>query len=176
MKKLMSLFVLMVLGAPAIACDEACLRDRASVTNSVEFPSYLTWKFCEDTKQSFMQGDIASLENYRHQRLNSEHKNRMRNIQNFVQQRKEWLMECDKYMDLTSRGRIFKDATTTTNIFAAMDAVANELASLIGGTTYTSSEAGGSVDAVVAGKFDQLFKLVDDHKTILMLKGQFVSH
>jgi hypothetical protein len=176
MKKLLSLFVLMVLGIPAFGCDEACLRDRATVTNNVEFPNYLTWKFCEDTKQSFMQGDIASLENYRHQRLNTEHKNRMRNIQNFVVQRKEWLMECDKYMELTERGRIFRDETTTTKIFQAMDAVSTELASVLGGTTYTGEGTASSENAIIGGKFDHLFKLVDDHKTMLMLKGQFVSH
>src|SRR5690606_29216813 len=97
------------------------------------------------------------------------------NIQSFVQQRKEWLMECDKYMDVTQRGRIFKDEATTTKIFTAMDAVYSELDSLIRGATYTVDTSSGE-NLIIGTKFDQLFKLVDDHKTLMMMKGQFVSH
>ncbi|GAB1268470.1 hypothetical protein NBRC116493_17230 [Aurantivibrio infirmus] len=175
MKKLIGLLVLFGVALPALGCDEACLKNRASATHNIEFPGYLTWKFCEDTKASFMEGDIPSLQNYRNKRLNIKHKNRMKNIQSFVEQRKEWLQECDKYMQLTDHGRIFKDSKTTGEVFESMDAVSKELASLIQGATYVSAE-GGSDNEVVASKFDQLFKLVDDHKTMMMIKGQFVTN
>lgn len=161
---------------PALACDdEACVRDRAAAKHSVEFPSYLTWEFCEGTKKSFIEGDIRSLESYRDKRLNSSHKVRMKNIRSFVQQRKEWLLECDQYMGLTDHGRIFKDDETTKTIFAAMDKVSDELDALIAGVTYASETEGSSNTDVIASRFDGLFKLVDDHKTVLMLQRQFVS-
>ena len=175
MKTLLAVLGLLVLSAPTFACDEACQRDRASVTNNMEFPGYLTWKFCDDTKASFMQADVRSLENYRTKRLNIEHRNRMKNIKQFVEQRKEWLQECDQYLDLTNHGRIFRDEETTEKIFAAMDNVAEELGSILRGVTYVTEE-GGENNAVIAKKFDDFFQLVDDHKTVMMLKGQFVTN
>ena len=177
MKRLFVIVALLVLSVPAFsACDdEACLRDRASVTNNVEFPGYLNWKFCEDTKNSFMQADVRSLESYRSKRLNIEHRNRMKNIKQFVEQRKEWLQECDNYMEMTDHGRIFRDETTTEKIFAAMDDVANELGTILKGVTYVNEE--GQIDnSVIGKKFDDFFQLVDDHRTVMMLKGQFVTN
>ncbi len=175
MKKSFAALVLLVLSIPTFACDEACLRDRASVTNNIEFPAYLSWKFCDDTKASFMDADIRSLENYRTKRLNIEHRNRMKNIRKFIEQRKEWLQECDQYLELTNHGRIFRDEATTEKIFASMDAVSGELGSILRGVTY-SSEEGVDQNTIIAGKFDGLFQLVDDHKTVMMLKGQFVTN
>jgi hypothetical protein len=175
MKKILAVLAFLLLSGPAFSCDEACLRDRISVTNNIEFTVYLNWKFCEDTKNSFMQADIRSLENYRSQRLNIEHRNRMKNIKQFVEQRKEWLSECDQYLELTNHGRIFRDEATTEKIFAAMDEVATELDSILRGVTYVTEE--GLVDnSVVGKKFDSFFQLVDDHKTVMMLKGQFVTN
>ena len=175
MKKLLFTIAMVAFAVPAFACeDEACLRDRAAAKYDVEFPSYLTWKFCEDTKASFMEGDIPSLESYRNKRLSSEHKVRMKNIKTFVEQRRDWLQECDQYLELTDHGRIFKDKETTEKIFAAMDSVSSELDSLIKGVTYVSEGAGADTE-VIANKFDTLFKMVDDHKTVMMLQRQFVS-
>lgn len=171
--KLLAIVVLLGMSLPALACeDESCLRDRASVTNNIEFPGYLTWQFCEDTKNTFMTADVRSLENYRTKRLNIEHRNRMKNIKGFVEQRKEWLAECDQYMKLTSHGRIFRDEETTQKIFAAMDSVSTELGAVLNGVTYVNEE-GQTDNTVVAAKFDTFFRLVDDHKTVMMLKGQF---
>ena len=174
MKKLCFTLLLVTFAGSALACDEECLRDRAMAKTTIEFPSYLTWKFCEDTKKSFIDADVRSLESYRDNRLDASHKTRMKNIRSFVQQRKEWLMECDQYLDLTEHGRIFKDEETTKSIFAAMDKISSELDSLIAGVTYVSAEGGADTE-VVAGRFDDLFKLVDNHKTVMMLQRQFVS-
>lgn len=175
MNKLLAAFALLVLSLPALACDETCQRDRASVTHNVEFPGYLSWKFCEDTKLTFMQNDIPSLENYRQKRLDTQYKVRMKNIRNFVVQRKEWLAECDNYFELTDHGRIFKDEENTDQIFMAMDEVSDQLGNAINGVTYV---ANGDQDdnAIIGAKFDKLFKLVNDHKTLMMLKGQFVTN
>ncbi len=176
MKKLIGTFALLVLAFPAFSCDEACQKERASVNNNIEIAGYLSWKFCEDTKSSFMEGDIASLENYKNKRMNVQHRNRMKNIKSFVEQRKEWLQECDTYFELTNHGRIFIDEKTTELIFAAMDSVSEELGSLLHGVTYVAEDSGQDGNQIIASKFDNLFKLVDDHKTQSMLKSQFVTN
>lgn len=176
MKKILGLCVLLALAFPALGCDEECQRERASAANNVEFPGYLTWKFCEDTKLSFMEGDIASLENYRSERLNVEHKRRMTNIRDFVVQRKEWLQECDRYLELTQHGRIFTDQATTDEVFAAMDAVTKELNAALKGVTYVSEDSGRGEDVIIGSRFDNLFKLIDTHRTKMMLDSQFVTN
>lgn len=175
MNKLLGFTILLVLAFPALGCDEACQRERASVTYNLEFPSYLSWKFCEDTRMAFVESDIASLERYRTSSLDTKQKGGMYNIKNFIEQRKAWLTECDDYMDKTNHGRIFKDEATTQKVFAAMEAVSTELGKAIKGVTYVAT---GEQDenAIIASKFDQLFKLVDDHKAVMMLKGQFVTN
>ncbi|MGQ9427551.1 hypothetical protein ACXYTJ_04310 [Gilvimarinus sp. F26214L] len=175
MNKLIGLIVLLVLAAPALGCDEACQRERATAQSNVEFASYLSWKFCEDTKLSFMQSDVPSLKNFRNTRLDTQYKGRIRNIKTFVDQRKAWLMECDGYMTQTNHGRIFGDEATTTKLFAAMDAMSTELGKAIKGVTYVAS---GDQDenAIIASKFDSFFKLMDDHRAVMSLKGQFVTN
>jgi hypothetical protein len=175
MNKLLGFTALLVLAFPAFACDEACQRDRASAIHNVQFPSYLTWKFCADTRMAFVESDVASLERYRRASLDTQNKGGMYNIKNFIEQRKAWLAECDDYMNKTEYGRIFKDGATTEKVFAAMEAVSAELGRAIKGVTYVAS---GDQDenAIIASKFDQLFKLVDDHKAVMMLEGQFVTN
>jgi len=176
MKNTLGLLALLVLAFPAFGCDEECQKEKASAANNVEFPGYLSWKFCEDTKLSFMEGDIPSLENYRNTRLNVEHKRRMTNIKSFVEQRKEWLSECDSYMDLTQHGRIFADKETTEQVFAAMDAVTHELGAALSGVTYVAEGVEQGEDVIIGSKFDSLFKLIDNHRTKMMLKSQFVTN
>lgn len=175
MKKLLAIAVLLSIAAPALACDESCERENASATYNADFPSYLSWKFCEDTKLAFVDSDVSSLENYRNTRLDTQYKGSMNNIKKFVEQRKAWLTECDDYMKKTNHGRIFKDQATTEQVFAAMDEIAKELNRAIKGVTYIA--VGGQDDnAIIATKFDHLFKLVDDHRAVMMLQGQFVTN
>lgn len=161
--------------SPAFACDESCQRQRVAAENQVELPSYLSWQMCEDTKQTFMRSDLRSLENYRQTRLDTQYKGPMRNIKSFIEQRIEWLRECDNYMNLTQRGHIFKDEATTKNVFAAMEAVARELDRAIQGVTYLAT---GDEDpnAIIARRFDSLFKILHDHRDYMLLRGQFVTN
>lgn len=137
------------------------------------FPSYLSEKYCGDIKMDFMTGSIKSLQRYRDTQLPSQHRGGMNNIRKYLVQRQEWLQECDDFLSQTSKNRLFKDDPTTVKIFAAIDSVSTELQSLITGVTY-SVDVGGSPIDVAAEKFDTLFKLVDDHQTMLLMKGQVV--
>lgn len=176
MNKLLGSVILLVLAFPAFGCDEACQRDRASVTHNIEFQSHLSWKFCEDTKSSFMAGDIRSLENYRNKSLSTMHRGGMNNIKGFLEQRKAWLEECDSYLALTNHGRIFADDQSTEQIFEAMASVAKELDARIKGVTYVSGGDEAQDEGIIASKFDRMFKLLEDHKVVMMRKGQFVTN
>lgn len=144
-----------------------------SVQAESNFPSYINGKYCNDLKRDFITTTIGSLRSYRQQQLTSKHRGGMNNIRNFVQQQETWLKECDQYLQTTQRNRIFQDDKTTRTIFDAMASVTLELDALIKGITY-SVEGGSKSTDVAADKFDQLFKLVDDHQTLMLLKGQLV--
>lgn len=137
------------------------------------FPSYLSTQYCADLKHSFMTSAVKSLQRYKDQQLATRHRGGMYNIRTFVQQREEWLQECDGYLQATHHQRLFKDAKTTDGIFNAMTSVSQELQSLIAGVSYTV-EPGGDVTDVAAQKFEHLFKLVDDHQTRMLMRGQVV--
>ncbi|SMF58080.1 hypothetical protein SAMN02745866_03749 [Alteromonadaceae bacterium Bs31] len=164
--------VSLVLASTVYGCDEECLKEKAETKNNISFPSYLTWEYCDNTRMDFMTSSIDSLENYKTNHFDTRYKGGMRNIKNYVIQRKEWLQECDQYMQLTNHGRVFDDATK--DIFSAMDAVIKELDDLIAGVTY-SSETGQDSKAIMAERFDGMFKLVDDHKQLMHYKGRYVT-
>ncbi len=174
MKKIICLFVLLGFGPQAVACDETCRKQLAEAKHNIEFPGYLSRKYCRDIATEFMTTSMKSLQSYRFKHLETKHRGGMRNTVRFIEQRQDWLKECDQYLKYTDYGRLFKDAKTTEGIFAAMASVSAELASLVEGVTYTD-ELGDVSTEVAADKFDQLFKLVDNHKTLMQLKGQFVT-
>lgn len=157
---------------PALACDEQCKREAAMEEHDVKFSSYLTANYCTDTSVDFLLRARSSLEQYRDGRLETGHKGGMRNIRNFLQQRKQWLEECDEYLMLTGQGRVFRNEETTQQIFSSIDAVSAELERLIGsgsGIHVSVSQIGGA-----AQRFDHLFMVVDHHRTELQLRGQLV--
>ena len=97
-----------------------------------------------------------------------------------MEQRKDWLSECDSYIAATGKGRVFKDDKTTQGIFDAIDGVTSELDSLMKGVTYanqgTLTAPDGADDTHVAQtKFNTLFTLVVNHKNMLLLKGHMIT-
>lgn len=156
-----------------LACDEACLKDKVVQQTGKEFPGYLSWKYCDGIRNEFMTSTMKSLQSYTEQHLSAERRKGMRNTQNFLAQRMDWLQECDDYLAATGKGRIFKDDKTTKGIMDAMESVNAELASLLSGVTYAGQ---GTDDTQVAqDKFNTLFTLVDNHKNMLLLKGHMIT-
>ena len=171
MKMLITL-LLLAASLSAVACDEDCKRTKAEQEHNVNLPGYLNASYCQDTTVNFLLRARKSLEQYRQDKLKTGHKGGMRNIRNYLQQRKQWLMECDNYLLLTDQGRVFKDQETTEKIFATTDRVIEELEQLMrtGGGIHVSSQL-----AEIAGqRLDSLFAAVDNHRTELQLKGQLV--
>ena len=157
----------------AFACDEACQRETAETQHSVTFPSYLTWEYCDSLKIDFMTIDVRSLESYSTKHFDTKYKGPIKNTIKFLDQRKEWLQECDNYLSLTHRDRIFYDDATTQVVFNQIDKVKKELTSILGGVTYSSS-SGDETKLIVSEKFDTLFRSIDDHKNLMHLKGKYV--
>ncbi len=175
MKRLASIITLLasvVLMSNAYGCDEQCMRDQAESLGKT-FPSYLTWAYCDDLRMEFMTSTMRSLEKYKDQNLTPKFKGPLKNTKTFIEQRKEWLGECDSYLSATKNKRIFEDDKSTEEIFDAMDAVTTELDELIAGVHYDAS-SGEDPSAVTKDKFNSLFKTVDDHKTLMHLKGKYV--
>lgn len=172
MKHLFALVLIAVLSPIAFACDEDCKRERAMAEHGVTFPSYLNARFCEDTRVEFLLRGRRNLQQYYDQHLQSGHRGGMRNIHNFIQQRIEWLQECDEYLRLTDQGRIFRNEETTAEIFEAMQVVSQELDRLVYRSGATGTYVSDTGEAPVL--FDQLFGRVDAHVTDLQLRGQLV--
>src|SRR5690625_6817516 len=91
--------------------------------------------YCRDTSVDFLLRARDSLSSYQEKNLPTGHKGGMRNIRTFLQQRKQWLEECDQYLSLTGQGRVFRDEATTQQILDAIDAVSSELERLMGSGT-----------------------------------------
>jgi len=175
MKNLLLPLVMLLLASASIqvnACDEDCKREQAMEQHNVVFPSYLNAKFCQTTSVDFLLRDYASLEKYRTERLPTGHKGGMNNIRKMLDQRKEWLTECDNYLRLTDQGRVFYNDETTKIVFAAIDKVSTELNSLV---------YNGSQEVIVSNgldgaeyNFDNMLKVIEQHRTNLQLRGQLV--
>lgn len=159
--------------ATLYACDEECRKEAAEKEHNVEFPGYLSSAYCADIRMDFMTSAMRSLENYQTNNLDIRYKGGMRNIVSFIEQRKDWLAECDRYLTYTGQGRIFEDAATTESVFAAMERVEKELNDLASGVVYTTSMTQDPTD-VINARFDDFFQIVEDHKTLMHLKGKYV--
>lgn len=171
MKKILLSLVFLV-SAPVFACDEVCKREAAMEEHGETFPSYLTSDYCKDTSITFLLDARESLQSYKDENLPTGHKGGMRNIRNFLQQRKQWLLECDNYLQLTDQGRVFRDEATTQRIVDAIDAVAEELDRLIGVGRAIRLHESQVVGA--QQRLENLFTAIDNHRTELQLRGQLV--
>lgn len=170
MKKLLSVLLLTLIAPLAFACDETCMREKAMLENNVSFPGYLDSTYCKTTVKDFLVNSRKSLDKYREERLGTGHRGGIRNIRNFIEQRKEWLQECDNYMSLTDQGRVFRTATTTQELFTAMSSLSKELESLVY-RPKNNAEDTYQVTQSAMQKFDLMFQLMDTHKTDLQLRG-----
>ena len=173
MKTILSftLLGLIIVCQSAFSCDEKCIKKKAEATHNIELPKYLSWKYCEGIALDFMTSTIRSLENYRSNHFNTKYKGPLRNTRNYLVQRREWLKECDSYMQMTKNIRIFSDDETTKQIFASIDRISGEFGALIQGATYASDN---EAKQIMDQKINTLFKLVEDHKTMMHLKGRYV--
>jgi len=174
MKATTIFLVSMLLAFSAHACDEACAKEKAERANNIKFASYLNWGFCEDTRMDFMTNSMQSLQKYSGEHFNTRYKGGMRNIKKYVETRIDWLKECNDYMSLTGKGPLFDDERTTQAIFASMHSIVKELNQLISQVGY-DGENGVDSSTVIRERFSDLFVRVDNHKSLMHLKGRYVT-
>lgn len=170
MKKILFIIAMLSFSQFSFACDETCKRAKAETTNNVKFSSYLNAKYCQSTGIDFLMQGRKSLQSYRDKQLPTAHRGGAKNIRNFILQRKDWLQECDNYLQLTEQGRIFRDKDSTDKIITAMTGTANELEKIMK-RPKVEVESLELVTAPAAQKFDELFKLVDGHYLELQRRG-----
>lgn len=170
MKKILLTITLLTLSQFGFACDEACKKTKAETANNIKFATYLNAKYCKQTSIDFLMQGKKSLLAYREKQLPTAHRGGAKNIRNFVLQRKDWLEECDKYLQLTDQGRVFRDKESTDKIINAMAATASELEKIMK-RPKNDAEVLDLVVAPAGQKFDELFKLVDAHYLELQRRG-----
>lgn len=170
MKKILLIITLICFSPFSLACDETCKRAKAEAANNVKFASYLNQKYCKTTGVDFLLHGRKSLQNYRDKQLPTAHRGGAKNIRNFILQRKDWLEECDNYLQLTDQGRIFRDKESTEKILASMTSTAEELHKIMM-RPRVEVESLELVTAPAGQKFDELFKNVDAHYLELQRRG-----
>ena len=170
MKKILFTIALLSFAHFSVACDEACKRAKAEAANNIKLASYLNAKYCKSTGLDFLIQGRKSLQAYRDKQLPTAHRGGAKNIRNFILQRKDWLQECDNYLQLTEQGRIFRDKDSTDKIITSMTGTASELEKIMK-RPKVQSESLELVIAPAAQKFDELFKLIDAHYLELQRRG-----
>lgn len=170
MKKILLTIALLSLSQLGFACDETCKRTKAETANNIKFPTYLNAKYCKSTGLDFLMQGRKSLQNYRDNQLPTAHRGGAKNIRLFILQRKDWLQECDNYLQLTEQGRIFRDKESSDKIIAAMVGTAAELEKIMK-RPKVETESLELVTSPAIVKFDELFKLVDAHYLELQRRG-----
>lgn len=158
------------INAPAFACNDACKRAKAEADNNIKFASHLTAIYCASTTKGFMLQEIKLLQSYREKQLPTAHRGGAKNIRHFVNQRKEWLAECDKYLELTGQGRAFHDKETTDKIMSTMGNIADELKKVM----MRPKNPAENLDTVItpaSTQFDLLFEQLEAHKLLMQRKG-----
>lgn len=170
MKKILLTISLLCFSSFTLACDEACKREKAEAANNIKFASYLSVKYCKTTSMDFLLQGRKSLQAYREKQLPTAHRGGAKNIRNFILQRKDWLQECDNYLQLTDQGRIFRDKASTEKILTSLTGTADELYKIMM-RPRAEVESLELVAAPAGLKFDELFKNVDDHYLELQRRG-----
>jgi hypothetical protein len=171
MKKLFVAMALFLSSQLAFTCDEACKRTNAEATHKIKFASYLNANYCRSLAIDMLLKDKKGLTSYRDNQLPTAHRGGAKNIRTFITQRRDWLLECDQYLELTEQGRIFRDKDTSIAILEAMKRTSDELEKIMR-RTQNDAEVIDVVIAPAKSQFDNLFKLIDAHYLELQRRGQ----
>ncbi|QKX17992.1 hypothetical protein HUW35_14020 [Microbulbifer sp. YPW1] len=136
-------------------------------------PSYLTESYCDGLVEQFVDSGMRSLGKYVNENFKPEYKGGIRNTINFLNQRAEWLGECDEYLNDTANSRIFYDDKNTKAIFDAMKELAKELQLVREGVEYPDESGTNNPRPFIKSRYETLATLVDQHHTRLLMKKQF---
>ncbi|WOX05361.1 hypothetical protein [Microbulbifer pacificus] len=158
---------------PLFATVVTCFFTTINANATSSHPAYLDDAYCDSVVEQFVDSGMRSLGKYINENFKPEYKGGIRNTINFLNQRAEWLGECDSYLKDTADSRIFYDEKNTKDIFEAIEALAKELQLVREGVEYPDAVGNNNPRPFVKSRFDTLAKLVDQHHTRMLMKKQF---
>ncbi|WP_221296187.1 hypothetical protein [Microbulbifer hydrolyticus] len=145
----------------------------ATTATAKAHPSYLTESYCNTLVEQFVDYGMRSLGKYVNENFKPQYKGGIRNTINFLNQRSEWLGECDAYLADTAQTRIFYDEQNTKAIFDAMKDLAKELQLVRDGVEYPDETGANNPRPFIKSRYETLATLVDQHHTRMLMKKQF---
>lgn len=163
-------FIALSLSSLTLACDENCKRDKVSAKLNIQFAPHLNAKYCQSTTNDFLLNARNSLDKYKENQLPTAHRGGARNIRNYINSRKEWLRECDDYLQAMDLGNVFRKKDTTQTIFKLMDEVSLELEKITKRPANKAENINEFIEPAQT-KFDNLFKHMDAHVIELQKRG-----
>ncbi|WP_193165379.1 hypothetical protein [Microbulbifer hainanensis] len=150
-----------------------CLLLISGASTAKTHPSYLSPKYCESVAEQFVDSGMRSLGKYVNENFNPEFKGGIRNTVDFLNQRSDWLSECDDYLADTSKDRIFYSPKLTKKIFSAITELSRELQHVREGVEYPDDAGNNNPTPFIKQRYDTLAKLVDQYHTRMLMKKQF---
>ncbi|WP_444904390.1 hypothetical protein ACJJIU_05250 [Microbulbifer sp. CnH-101-E] len=145
----------------------------SSLSNANTHPSYLTKEYCSSVVEQFVGAGMRSLDKYVNEHFNPEYKGGIRNTIRFLEQRLEWLNECNAYLVDTNNAYVFHSQDDTQNIFSAINELTRELQHVRSGVEYRDDTGNNNPAPFIKRRFATLAELVDRHHTRLLMKKQF---
>ncbi|MFC6635389.1 hypothetical protein [Microbulbifer taiwanensis] len=150
-----------------------CLLLVSSLCSAKTHPSYLNQDYCDGLVEQFVDSGMRSLGKYINEHFNPEYKGGIRNTIHFLEQRSEWLGECNDYLLDTAQSHVFYNDQNTREIFAAMNALARELQHVREGVEYPDDAGNNNPTPFIKSRYETLAQLVDQHHTRMLMKKQF---
>ncbi|MFA0810130.1 hypothetical protein [Microbulbifer epialgicus] len=150
-----------------------CLLFASTQSIANTHPSYLTEKYCSSVVEQFVDSGMRSLDKYINEHFNPEYKGGIRNTIRFLEQRLEWLSECNNYLKDTAQTYVFHSEDDTQSIFSAITELTRELQHVRSGVEYRDDAGNNNPAPYVKRRFEALAQLVDRHHTRMLMKKQF---
>ncbi|KUJ80219.1 hypothetical protein AWR36_014505 [Microbulbifer flavimaris] len=150
-----------------------CLLFICGNSNAKTHPSYLTPAYCDGLVEQFVDSGMRSLGTYVNEHFNPEYRGGIRNTIHFLDQRIEWLNECNDYLLDTNKSTVFYSEKLTRDIFAAIQALSRELQHVRQGVEYPDDTGANNPAPFIKERYVELAELVDQHHTRMLMKKQF---
>jgi len=150
-----------------------CLLIASNPSSANTHPSYLTEKYCDSVVEQFVDSGMRSLDKYINEHFNPEYKGGIRNTIRFLEQRLEWLNECNDYLTDTTQTHVFHSEDDTQSIFKAINELTRELQHVRAGVEYRDDAGNNNPAPYVKRRYETLAQLVDQHHTRMLIQKQF---
>lgn len=157
---------------PHPECEsEACLRAHAQKILEVRFPEYLSWRYCGQLRQLFINDGQRRLAGHQ-RRFNDSHSPQpLQHALNFVQQQQAWLEECHMYHLETGNQPLFGTPHLSTRILMSLDDLSQALLTT---STHKNLFSEQYLDAVTEldHQFQRLFGSLEDYQVWTHVKTE----